>query len=253
MKRIAILLVLALLLGLFAGCRSAEPANADPAPSQSDTAAPDPQPDSDDTPTDSLETDEPEIDTTPEPIEPENQERALDRDELASFWALFSDCGNWYNQALTSEYARPEYIDLYQLFYNGIDGVDNTLTDAEREYLSTQWSENAFDMDIIRLPAEEMNKILRQYFGVSLSDTYGYGLEEMTYFADEDCYFLAHGDTNAMQALLHSGVEREDGTVVLYYSANGLDEAAQAAPDFMVEFQPTKDGYLIRSNGRANP
>ena len=254
MKQLACILALVLVLSLLCGCRAAvsadAPTDAEP---QSDTApvAPgnaDPAPSSE-TPTES----ETEIDTTPEPIEPEVRERALDKDELTAFWLNFADAGSWYNRALTSEYARPEYVDLFQLFYNGIDGVDNTLSESERAFLEAEWGDGAFETSIFRLPADEMDKILRSYFGVALSDTYGYGLEQMTYFADEDCYYISHGDTNALQALIHSGVEREDGSVVLYYSPNGLQENAQATPDWMVTFQPAKDGYTIYANARANP
>lgn len=102
---------------------------------------------------------------------------------------------DWYPLALNSFYETPAQIDLYQLFYNGIPGADNTLTAAERAFLNTcPGYEPEYDLD--RIPAAEMDRVLQAYFGTTLEQTEGIGLEKFLYWKEQDCYYHCHSDSN---------------------------------------------------------
>lgn len=172
--------------------------------------------------------------------------------ELAGLQGLFADPHGWYSRILTSDFEAPAQIDLYELFYKGIPGEDNTLQAEERAYLETVWSEFEFQMDAKRLPAEKMNEVLQTYLGVSLEDTDKTGLERFTFWEAGNCYYLAHGDTNAIQPLLHSAYTLKDGTIAVYYSNGNFDANAKAKPDKIAVLRPTAEGYQILSNRAAD-
>lgn len=173
----------------------------------------------------------------------------VDEAGLAELQGLFADPHGWYSRILTSDFEAPAQIDLYELFYKGIPGEDNTLQAKERAYLETVWTEFEFQMDAKRLPVEKMNEVLQTYLGVSLEDTDKTGLERFTFWEAGNCYYLAHGDTNAIQPLLFAAYTLEDGTIAVYYSNGNFDGKAAAKPDKVTVLRPTADGYQILSNG----
>ncbi len=175
----------------------------------------------------------------------------VDEAGLAELQELFADYNGWYSRILTSDFEAPAQIDLYELFYKGIPGADNTLQAEERAYLETVWSEFEFRMDAQRIPAEEMDEVLQQYLGVLLAETDKTGLERFTFWEAGNCYYLAHGDTNIIQPLLHSAYIQEDGTVAVYYSNGNFDANAKPKPEKVAVLQPQEDGYRILSNGAA--
>lgn len=164
--------------------------------------------------------------------------------------ALFADGQFWYTQALTSEFRTPEEVDLRELFYRGIPGVDNTLQADERAYLEDIWSYE-FQLDIVRLPADQMDAVLQAYLGVSLADTRGNGLDTLTYWAEADCYYLSRGDTNAIQVLPYSAYVQEDGTIRLAYDRSSFGAEPAEESSWVVTLQPTGSGYQIVSNQPA--
>lgn len=169
--------------------------------------------------------------------------------QIKQLQQYFADPRSWYCQTLTSDFSAPEQIDLTQLFYNGIPGVDNTLSPEERRYLEGVWDEFAFHLDIIRLPAEQMDAVLREILGLSLQQTEKNGLEEMAYWPEGDCYYLFHGDTNACQVLVYSAGTRPDGTVRMVYSYGNFDAGLSALPERVAVLRPrTGGGYTIQSN-----
>lgn len=165
----------------------------------------------------------------------------------AQLQALFADGEYWYAQVLTSEFQTPEEINLRELFYCGFPNMDNTLEAAEQAYLEDVWSYE-WRLDIDRLPASQMDEVLQTYLGLSLEDTQGIGLEDLTYWADTDCYYHAHGDSNVIQVLPHSAYVQADGTICLYYSNGDFDSDAVAAPEWAATLRPTDGGYWIVSN-----
>lgn len=187
------------------------------------------------------------VDTQPAEFQP--QGTPVGEDTLAELLELFSDPKGWYSRILTSYFEEPEAINLRELFYCGIPGVDNQLQEDELAYLDGVWSEEfEFRLDIDRLPAGQMDEILQEYLGISFEDTLGNGLDSMTYWADGDCYYLAHGDTNVIQVLVHSAYVQADGTIDLYYCNGNFDADAAAVPERVAVLQSDDGGYRIVSN-----
>ena len=150
----------------------------------------------------------------------------LTEEELANFAQMFSLEHTyegdywWYNMALTSEYDRPENLDLYSFFYNGF--IDEVAGPEELERLEQEglWME----LDIQKNPVQKMDQVLKTYFGLSLEQTNGVGLDGMIYLAETDSYYKCAGDFWCGEGAVFSrGHRTEDGRVVLYYQ-NYLDE-----------------------------
>lgn len=191
---------------------------------------------------------EPQTSEVPPQTEPLADGAPLTAEELAQLQDLFTDYRGWYSRLLISDFAEPKGIDLYMLFYKGIPEVDNTLSESERAYLETVWTGSEFMLDYYRLPAARMNETLQRYLGLSMEDTLGVGLEHMTYWEGADCYYVSHGDTNAIQVLVHSAYRQDDGTIIMFYSNGNFDKEAEAAPEHMAVLLPCDDGYQIISN-----
>lgn len=189
--------------------------------------------------------------TVPPQTEPLADGTPLTAEELAQLQELFVDYHGWYSRFLISHYSEPKEIDLYMLFYKGIPGVDDTLSEDERAYLETVWEWHEFMLDDYRLPAAQMNETLQTYMGLSMEDTLGIGLEHMTYWAEADCYYVWHGDTNAIQVLIHSAYRQDDGTIIMFYSNGNFDKEAEAAPEHVAVLLPCDDGYQFISNQPA--
>lgn len=174
---------------------------------------------------------------TTDATEPEVKVTELTDEELLAFesrFSVMSPCGSenwWYNMALTSQYASPEELDLYTYFYNGF--MDETVSQAERDRLEElgMWME----LDIQKNPVPKMNEILLQYFGLTLEEASGVGLDGMIYLEETDSYYKCSGDVSVAEwAAFHRGYRMEDGRICLYYM-NFLDEewvvTLQAAPE----------------------
>lgn len=164
--------------------------------------------------------------------EPEKEEdtqpriEELTEEELATFAQMFSlehTYGGdywWYNMALTSEYDCPENLDLYSFFYNGFKDEVAGPEELERLEQEGLWME----LDIQKNPVQKMDQILKAYFGLSLEQTNGVGLDGMIYLAETDSYYKCAGDFWCGEgAGFCRGYRSEDGRVVLYYQ-NYLDE-----------------------------
>lgn len=162
----------------------------------------------------------------------------------------FNYDSNWYNQAMTHVFNSPEELWLSEFFYNGFPEESNEPTPEENAFLHNCWSasnwlevEGNLELDLVRLPADRMDQILRQYFGIGLADTRGYGLEQLTYWDDTDCYYSAHGDNNAVFDFTVDLVTlSSDGNYQVRYSVDG------GAESYVITLKPNGDGYLIVSN-----
>lgn len=247
--RLRPILIVTLLCALLAGCAPApvEETKGTTAPAAIDTVPQD-------------ETQSPETilaETEPSETEPlafNPQGTAVDDSTLDELTELFADPKGWYARTLTSDFAQPGEIDLKELFYSGIPEADNALCEEEKAYLLTQaWYEDAFMLDVYRIPAEEMGKVLQTYLGISLQDTLGIGAENMTYWTDTDCYYLSHGDSNAFRVNIHSAYVQADGTIALYYSRDYSFDAEEAAPEQVAVLKRTEGGYQVVSNLPVKP
>ena len=117
---------------------------------------------------------------------------------------------DWYPRALTSFYENAGQIDLFQLFYCGIPGADNSITDSEREFLESAPGYDP-ELDLKRIPVAEMHRVLEEYFGTTLDAVEGVGLENFLYWAKTGCYYLCHSDSNLSFVEIVGCTEVEDG------------------------------------------
>ena len=150
----------------------------------------------------------------------------LSEEELAYFNGdgfFNGDYLNIRNQFLSSTYAAPEEIDLFQIFYCGDgdadyaappDGVDPVALEAAM--LAAEGGD-APDCPATILTTAQMDKVLEEYLGLTLAETGQVGLEHFTYLPDFDVYFYYHGDTNYRGSVTFTGGERRGELVRLTY------------------------------------
>ena len=161
---------------------------------------------------------------------------------------LFTDGSEdswWYRQVLTSYFATPQTVNLYPLFYNGIPGADNTLVPEEVTYLAEyNNAQTSIDLthDIFRIPLGQMEKIIRQYYGMELGDTECYGLGQFAYNPETNCLYLTHSDTNHGSVDILDIYNEGDGIVSLYYTYSERDSID------VVRLKQTKSGWQFLSN-----
>ena len=150
---------------------------------------------------------------------------------------------DWYPRALTSFYETPAQIDLFQLFYAGIPGGNNSITHEEQAFLETCPGYEP-EFDLVRIPATEMDQVLQQYFGISLEQTDGIGLENFIYWEDGDCYYHSHTDTNLGFIELNKVEMFENGSLRITYT-NESDQIC------VVTLVKSGNGWRIISNLEA--
>lgn len=164
--------------------------------------------------------------------------------QLAYFNALFGDMSSWYNRALTSLYASPAQVDLKMLFYHGFPEESQTPTDQEWESLKDKPGVY-LEFDLMRLPADKMNEVLTQYFGITLEGVNPSGFRRLTYLESTDCYYHTVSDAVFVEDFNATAVETlTDGTIRLSYTA-------EFGEVFVAVLKPVGDGYQILSNQRA--
>ncbi len=172
----------------------------------------------------------------------------------AELQALFSDPGSWYARALSSSYARPEDVDLYLFFYDGLPGGDRLSNEELREL----YSEDAFDEDgdfmgppTDRMARAEMDKVLKQIFGLGLEESSKRGLDRFGYLEESDCYYHCHGDTNMEERRITAARRMEDGTVLFTYENGFWNDLTDGCYPALHTAALRPDGagnYLVVSN-----
>lgn len=118
---------------------------------------------------------------------------------------------------LMSEYDRPQDIDLYVLFYHGLDAWPEF---SQAEYDALGWNEYG---EKFRVTTAQMNGVLQQYAGLTLEQTNGVGLDKFRYLAETDAYYAIHQDTAAESTAMLEGQYNRDGTVSLTYRYGELE------------------------------
>ena len=179
--------------------------------------------------------------TDPKPTEPIDE-------ELTAFNALFGDIDSWYNMALSTEYVTPEQINLQELFLNGFPGE---FTDEERAELDEQIAEleEQFGGELPtystkRLPADQMNQVLTDLFGITLEDVDTKG--SLGYLEKTNCYYIIGGGAGGVMNFNALSVEHlEDGTIRLTYTQDCWRGDATL---YVVTLMPHGDSYWILSN-----
>lgn len=166
-----------------------------------------------------------------------------DDPQLEALMALFDwQVGNqFYNDALTSDYATAKDVDLGYLFYDGFWEESEAATDAEAAFLDANLSENWIYMDLQRLPSEKMSAVLQEIFGITLEETNKVGLS-YPYFEETDAYYHLHSGTHYAEITIKRVENCDDGTILMYY------ERQYPFANMVATLKPTGDGYQILSN-----
>lgn len=179
-----------------------------------------------------------------------DQETNPDADPLlAELKELFETPGTWYNMSLNCRFVDPEDVDLFCFFYDGIPG--QMTSEEELRALYGDDPDQYSGPPIDRLPREEMNKILVQYFGVTLEQTTEWTLQGLPYLPETDCYYNVHGDTHATFPKLREALRNADGTVLFTYDPceEYISPPPKLFPLWTVALRPMEDGgYQIISN-----
>ena len=253
-KLLALLCVMAILLGLTACHTSEKPEETEPAmqqqstqptdPEKTDTKPTDPEP-TDPEPTEPKPTD-PEP-TEPKPTEPKptESEPTEPDPEVEAMQALldYKTGDFYYNCALTSEYATPKDVDICRLFYNGFRDEDDVATEAETAFFNSQWNPNWIHMDFQRLPVEKMDALLMKMFGISLEDTNRVGMESYIYLEETDCYYSGHNGANCVDITVQKVEHQDNGVIHVFYLRGYLQDERM-----VVTLKQEGDSYQIISN-----
>lgn len=87
----------------------------------------------------------------------------LSEEEIAVFNTEFfnGDTTNMNNMLLSGEYSQPDEINLFQLFYNGILGASNQVSENELSMLA-ELCGDALYLDVIKVTADEMDAFLQE-------------------------------------------------------------------------------------------
>ena len=151
------------------------------------------------------------------------QNGPLTGDELAYFNEKFfnSDAKGMHihNQFLTSLYARPEDIDLYELFYCGT-GISEEVSDGELLLVGSLDANGEKICDTDKLPVADIDTVLLENTGLTLDKTGKIGMEHFQYLPEYETYYHSHGDTNYFHSVRITAGERQGDTIRLYYPDN---------------------------------
>ena len=193
--------------------------------------------------------------TAPPATQPPAREdgQRLSGEELELYQQMFADPRdpyalppiNWYNMALCVTFSAPEDLDLDLFFNNGFDDERSALTEAEEAFLSAQGV--ALDHDLYRLPGEKMDAVLQKYFGLTLEQTNGIGLEEAAYDPDTGCYYIDPGGyVCAEDFVFTDGYYDEASEILRLYYTDFVGR------EFVISLQSLRSqnlvGYHILSN-----
>ena len=195
MKRLALVLALVLML---CGCAEIPP--------PAETAPPRPP-----------ETTVPSETTLP----PETTLPAEELSDFSEYAALldFTAQPNWLSRSLGSVFEKPEDIDLYYLFYLGVEhpGSWDDISSESRDFLVEQGFMEEFDLQI--MPVEKMDAILRDTFGIELKDVAM--PREWRYIEAEDAYCSNHSDAYFPGVPSITAVEDDGCHITIRYTIDG--------------------------------
>lgn len=127
-------------------------------------------------------------------------------------------------------YARPEEIDLFELFYIGTDSVEgagNRDVPSDEEILDILKSDPVnLACPAYKLTSSTINGCLRKYLGLSIAETEQKGMDNFTYSSEYDAYYWMAGDTNYCGDLYFLCGTREttdNGSIVKLYQRSAAD------------------------------
>ena len=145
-------------------------------------------------------------------------ERITDFSEYAALLD-FSAEPNWLARSLGCLFEKPEDIDLYYLFYLGVEhpGSWDDIAPESEDFLISQGFMR--DMDLQIMPVEKMDAILRDTFGIELKDVAM--PREWRYIEAEDAYCSNHSDAYFPGVPNITAVEDDSQTIVIHYTIDG--------------------------------
>ena len=179
---------------------------------------------------------------------------ALTADEIAELQNIYqllknengSRIPNFYNTALGLAFTDPRDISLAYFFCSGDqEEFENTrMTDEEYEFIKSVIS-YAEALDLYRISAQDVERILQMCFGLSLADMNSSDLEHLPYWEKTDCYYS--GTTSpapyAFNLKIIGGTHLENGTLQVFYTTDE-DPVTQ----WVMILKPVDGGYHILSN-----
>lgn len=173
--------------------------------------------------------------------------QTLSEDEMSVFNSEFfnGETFNMNNMMLSSEYDKPEEIDLFQLFYNGTGTAAGSVSEEETVLLTELYEEAPY-LDIFKVTTDEMNAFLETKLGIPLEATQKAGLENFFYLEQYDSFYNVAGDTNFDWCTVTSGVWGADNELILEYTKEYEGGA------WCVTLKKTGDGYRFVSNEKID-
>ena len=141
------------------------------------------------------------------------------------------------NFCLSSIYDSPKNVDLEELFYNGF-GLE--IDASDRNFIEKQKVD--MDFDIIKLPATEMDRILKKYFGITLEESNWVGIQNFYHNTDENIYYLVHSDSHQWCINVLDQYIDEAGNINMIYSKLGGNERYRAV------VKKEGENYIFHSN-----
>lgn len=188
--------------------------------------------------------------TVPETTEPAAQ-------DFSEYEALldFSTEPNWLVRALGCTFERPEEIDLYYMFYLGVEhpGSWDEISEESRRFLI----EEGFmrDMDLQIMPVSKMEEILRETFGIELKDVAMPA--DWRYIEAEDAYCSNHSDAYFPGVPEITDVEDDGTNVFIHYTIEGYwlpqSEEFLDCAELMLHLERTEDGQVLAVSNLLAP
>ncbi|MBQ8237212.1 MAG: M56 family metallopeptidase [Oscillospiraceae bacterium] len=205
------------------------------------------------TPEETAEPTEPPTESMTEEVTEEPTElltEPVDNRQL-EFQNLFRSGEDWlYNMAAGVVFTRPQDVDLYYLFYNGVgySGGWDFLPKSDRVLLENRGF--MLEMDLQVMPAQMLEKKLQRYFGVGLDEVRI--PTEWVYSVVTDTYYSNHNDALGSGVTVNGYAENEDGTVTLYMVVDAV--YVHACQDYhrdelmFMTLRPSDAGWQMVSN-----
>lgn len=151
------------------------------------------------------------------------------------------------NACLYSLYDSPEEVDLYELFYGGLQLA---VTEEDVRFLEEQGAPT--ELEVMKLPGEEMDRILQKYFNLTLADTNRVGLEKFYYNEETDTYYLMRSDSNNKYINAVEQRKNQDGDVELIYTLRETPEGEDVSGQRIAVIKEMGGRYVFCSNRELN-
>ena len=141
--------------------------------------------------------------------------------DLSEYEALLntSDSPNWLARSLGSLYEAPTEVDLYYLFYLGVEhpGSWDDISPESRQSLIDQGFIDEFDLQL--MPAKKLEAALQETFGIGLADVKI--PESWGYIEAENAYCSNHSDAYFPGVPVITAVEDDGHFITIHYTIDG--------------------------------